>query len=81
MPSVGFEPTIQVSVQPQAHALNRTYDLYCSINIIQVIKSRRIRWVGHVARMGDRRGAYRALVGRPEHLEDLGVILEWIFKT
>jgi hypothetical protein len=41
-------------------------DLYSSPNIIQVIKSRRIRWTGHVARMGEGRGAYRILVGRPE---------------
>jgi hypothetical protein len=36
-------------------------DLYSSTNIVRVIKSRRIRWAEHVARMGDRRGAYRAL--------------------
>jgi hypothetical protein len=41
-------------------------DLHCSPNIIRVIKSRRIRWAGHVARVGDRRGAYRVVVGRPE---------------
>jgi hypothetical protein len=41
-------------------------DLYSSPNIIRVIKSRRMRWVGHVARMGEGRGAYRILVGRPE---------------
>ena len=41
-------------------------DLYCSPSIVWVIKSRRMRWVGHVARMGDRRGEYRVLVGRPE---------------
>jgi hypothetical protein len=41
-------------------------DLYSSPNIIQVIKSRRMRLAGHVARMGERRGAYRILVGRPE---------------
>jgi hypothetical protein len=40
--------------------------LYSSPNIIRVIKSRRMRWAGHVARMGERRGAYRALVGKPE---------------
>jgi hypothetical protein len=38
------------------------YALYSSPNIIWVIKSRRLRWVGHVARMGERRGAYRVLV-------------------
>jgi hypothetical protein len=42
------------------------YALYSSPNIIRVIKSRRLRWVGHVARMGERRDAYRALVGKPE---------------
>jgi hypothetical protein len=41
-------------------------DLYSSPNIIQVIKSRRRRWAGHVARMGEGRGSYRILVGRPE---------------
>jgi hypothetical protein len=42
------------------------YGLYSSPNIIRVIKSRRLRWAGHVVRMGERRGAYRALVGKPE---------------
>ena len=41
-------------------------DLYSSPNIIRVIKSRRMRWAGHVARMGERRGVYRVLVGKPE---------------
>jgi hypothetical protein len=41
-------------------------DLYSSPNIIRVIKSRRMRWAGHVACMGEKRGAYRILVGRPE---------------
>ena len=40
------------------------YALYSSINIIQVIKSRRLRWAGHAAGMGGRRGAYRVLVGK-----------------
>jgi hypothetical protein len=39
-------------------------DLYSSPNISQAIQSRRIRWAGHVACMGDRRGAYRVLVGK-----------------
>jgi hypothetical protein len=42
------------------------YALYSSPNIIRAIKSRTLRWAGHVARMGERRGAYRALVGKPE---------------
>ena len=41
-------------------------ELYCSPNIVRVIKSRRMRWVGHVARMGEERGVYRVLVGKPE---------------
>jgi hypothetical protein len=40
------------------------YALYSSSKIIRVIKSRRLRWAGHVARMGERRGAYRVLVGK-----------------
>ena len=42
------------------------YDVYRSPNNILLIKSRRMRWVGNVARMGERRGAYGVLVGRPE---------------
>ena len=41
-------------------------DLYCSPNIVRVIKSRRMRWAGHVARMGEERGLYRVLVGKPD---------------
>jgi hypothetical protein len=47
-------------------------DLYCSPNIVRVIKPRRIRWEGHVAHMGDRRGAYRFLAERPEGKRPLG---------
>jgi hypothetical protein len=48
------------------------HDLYSSPNIVRVIKSRRMRWTGHVARMGEGRGAYRVLVGRPEGNRPLG---------
>ena len=41
-------------------------DLYCSPNIVRVIKLRRMRWAGHVARMGEERGVCRILVGKPE---------------
>ena len=41
-------------------------DLYSSPNIVRVIKSRRMRWAGHVARMGEVREVYRVLVGKPE---------------
>ena len=41
-------------------------DLYSSPNIVRVIKSRRMSWTGHVACMGEERGVYRVLVGKPE---------------
>jgi hypothetical protein len=44
------------------------HNLYCSPSIIIMIKSRRIRLVGHVARIGEKRNAYRVLVGRPERI-------------
>ena len=47
-------------------------DLYSSPNIIWGIKSRRMRWEGHVARMGERRDVYRVLVGKPEGKRPLG---------
>jgi len=62
-------------------------DLYCSHNIVWVIKSRRMRWAGHVARMGERRGVNRVLVGKPEEKRPLGrprrrweMILRLIFR-
>ena len=47
-------------------------DLYSSPNIVQVIKSRRMRWAGHVAHMGEEREVYRFLVGKPEGKRPLG---------
>jgi len=41
-------------------------DLYCSPNIVRVIKWRRMRWAGHVEHMGEERGVYRVLLGKPE---------------
>ena len=62
-------------------------DLYSSPNIVRVIQSRIMRWVGHVARMGESIGAYRVLVGKCEgknHLGDPGIdgriILKCIFR-
>ena len=62
-------------------------DLYCSHNILEVIKSRRMRWAGHVVRMRERSGVCSILVGNVgerNHLETLGVdgkiILKWIFR-
>jgi len=47
-------------------------DLYCSPNIVRVIKSRSMRWAGHVAHMAEGRGVYRVLVGKPEGKTPLG---------
>jgi len=46
--------------------------MYSSPNIVRVIKSRRVRWAGHVARMGDRRSVFRVLVRKPEGKRSLG---------
>jgi hypothetical protein len=48
------------------------HNLYSSPNIVGVITSRRMKWAGHVARMGERRDVYRDLVGRPEVKSPLG---------
>jgi hypothetical protein len=60
-------------------------DFYSKPNTFWVIKSRRTRWVGHISRVGERKVAYRFLMGKPEgksHLVDPGVngriILRWI---
>jgi len=62
-------------------------DLYSSPIIVRVVKSRRIRWAGHEARMEERKSVYRVLVGKSEgknHLEDPGIdsriILKWFFR-
>ena len=47
-------------------------DLYSSLNTVRVIKLRRMRWVGHVERMGEKKGVYRVLVGKPERKRPLG---------
>jgi hypothetical protein len=62
-------------------------NLYSSPSIIRMIKTRRMRWAGHVARMKEKRNAYRILVGKPEGKRPLGsprrrgwTILKWIFE-
>jgi hypothetical protein len=47
-------------------------DLYSSPTIVGAIKSTRMRWVGHVVRIGEKRGVYRILVGKPEGKRPLG---------
>jgi hypothetical protein len=57
----------------------KLHDLYSSPSIIRIIKSRRKRWVEHVARMGENRNAYRLLVGKPEEKRPLGrPIRRWV---
>jgi hypothetical protein len=51
---------------------NELRDLYSSPSIIRKIKSRRMRWAGHVVRMGEKKNAYRLLVGNPEGKSPLG---------
>jgi hypothetical protein len=48
------------------------HDLYSSASIIRVIKSRRMRWAGHVARIGEKRNVYRLLVGKSEGKRPVG---------
>jgi hypothetical protein len=48
------------------------HDLYSSPDIIRIIKSRKMKWVGHVSQMGEKRNAYRLLVGKPEQKRPLG---------
>jgi len=66
---------------------NELSDLYFLTNIVRVVKSSRMRWAGHVAPMGEGRGVYRVLVGKPEGKRPLGnpavdgrIILRWIFR-
>jgi hypothetical protein len=57
-------------------------DLYSSPSIIRMIKSRRMRWAGHVARRGEKRDAYRLLMGKPEGKRRLGrPRLRWVDYT
>jgi hypothetical protein len=62
--SCQIKPTIM-------HNFHKLYVYWC--HHIRVNKSRRMRWVGHVARMGETRGAYKILVVRPDHLGDPGI--------
>jgi hypothetical protein len=53
------------------------HDVYSSPDIIRMIKSRRMRWAGHVARMGEKRNAYSMFVGKPEGKRPLGRPRHW----
>jgi hypothetical protein len=52
--------------------IEELHGLYSSSSIVRVINSRKMRWAGHVALMGDVRGAYNIVVGRPEERRPLG---------
>jgi hypothetical protein len=59
---------------------DKLHNLYSSLNTVTVIKSWRMRWAGHEARMGEGRGVYRVLVGRPKGRRVLGsgrITLSW----
>jgi hypothetical protein len=56
-------------------------DLYSSPSIIRIIKSRRIKWAGHVARMGENRKSYRLLVGKPEGKISQGIPIRRLFDN
>ena len=65
MPYVSRIKIIYVVVQRTLHN-EELSDLYSLPNIVRVVKSRRMRWAGHVACMGEGRGVHRVLVGKPE---------------
>jgi hypothetical protein len=64
--TVFYRKYLKINSNEQRH------DLYSSENIIRQIKSRRMRWAGHVARMGKERNVYRVLVGKLEGKRPLG---------
>jgi hypothetical protein len=72
--SIDFGPkTGEVTgVWRKLHNEEELDDLYSSPTIVRVKKSRRMRWAGHVARMGEGRGVYMVLVGKPEKKRPLG---------
>jgi hypothetical protein len=62
----------EVTVERRKLRNEEFHYLYSSPSIIRIIKSRRMRWAGHLARMGEERNAYRLLVGKPEGKRPLG---------
>jgi hypothetical protein len=62
----------EVTVEWRKIRIEELHDLYPSPKIVRVIKSRRMRWAWHVARMGEERGVYRVVVGKPEGKRPLG---------
>jgi hypothetical protein len=67
-----FEPKREEDVSWRKLHNDELHSLYSARNVVRMIKSRRMRWAGRVARMGKGRGVYRVLVGRPESKTPLG---------
>jgi hypothetical protein len=67
-----FVPKMEVDGLWRKLHNDELHNLYSSPNIVRVIKARSLRWVGHVARMGEGRGVYMILVGKPEGKRALG---------
>jgi hypothetical protein len=67
-----FEPKMEEEGSRRKLHNDELHSLYSSPNILRVIKSRRMRWAGHVARMGEGRVTYMVLVGRPVGKKPLG---------
>jgi hypothetical protein len=68
-----FEPKRDEVTQEWINLHNEELnDMYSSPTILRVMKSRRMRWAGHVAYMGEGRGVYRVLVGKPEGKRPMG---------
>jgi hypothetical protein len=68
------QPFLKTNLEPLFYQVVQAMcnDLYFSPNIMRVIKSRRMRWAGYVARVGVRRGAHGVLVGKPDEKRPLG---------
>jgi len=63
---------LETGIYPDNNSKEELNDLYSSSNIVRVIKSRRMRWAGNVARMGEEKGVYRVLVGKPKGRRPFG---------
>ena len=74
MPVLFIDPRVGVGVSAvcQTYTLAQAKKFNSSPNIVRVIKSRRMRWAGHVARMEEGRGVHKILVGKPEGKRPLG---------
>jgi hypothetical protein len=70
--SRALQCSVEINISVRKLHNEELQDLYSSPSIIRIIKARRMRWSGHVARLGEKRNAYRLLVGTPEGRRPLG---------